>query len=366
MSPNEPSTQLLPGFDFTSHQRDLGLGIGLLVLTIGEASIRYYRLITGSTTLHPDARLVWRPLARAVHNDAALYVAPATDNKTPLFEFLNLLVAATDAYAFSFLLLVGLANGLSALLLYRLFVRHTMWRTGLLAAIGFVLVVPVIKGHYINVRSFAVCAFLLALSSRRAVCCGTAVAVAALFSQYLIVGFPIICWWILAPRGDRRTDTPRTWLIRFAGAAMTLIAVTYGAVFVIWGWPSFIGSLYWTTGVAEQYFTAYGPSVWIGRRAWWKYTLALTTRLWPLLVLAAAGTIAVVTRRVPIGEPSERGNSRSQLLTLIVGTTGLFSAFLLVRPYHTYWLYPLPWLVASAALAVRTAVPGYTLTPAQR
>ena len=354
MPSSEPSTQLLQRHGYPTPYREIAFGVVLLVLTVAQASVRYFRLLTGDTMLHPDARLVWQPLARAVRNGAALYVDPAVDNKPPLFEFFNILVAVTDAYAFTFLLCVALANGLSAVLLYHLFVRNGMQRTGVLAATGFVLVVPLVNGHAVNVRSFAVCAFLFALSVRRAELAGTASAVAVLFSQYLVIGVPVVWWWVLHDRTEY--VSLRRWMIRFAVPAVGIVAAAYGAVLVIWGWPSFVGSLYWSLGVAEQYFTAYGPSLWVGQRAWRVYTFALVGRLWPFLLLALAGAVAIVTKRATL--PDGGGTKHGRLLSLVGGAAGLFGALLFVRPYETYWLYSLPWFAGLAAVGLRTVGTG--------
>lgn len=349
MSPSKPSSSVRQRYRYPLAHRDVVFGVGLLVLTVAQASVRYFRLLIGDTSLHPDAELVWRPLAQAVHSGSALYVEPAVDNKPPLFEFLNILVAATDAYTFTFLLAVALVNGLSACLLYHLFVRHRMWRTGAVAATVFVLVVPLVSGHAVNVRSFAVCAFLVALSTRRAAVVGIAMAVAVLFSQYLVFGIPVACWWALCGRPQPASN--RRWLKRFFAALACVVAGAYGAVLAVWGWPSFAGSLYWSVGIAGEYFTAYGPSVWVGQRAWRIYTLGILARLWPLLILTAVGARAVIGKHVPT--PDRAGARCRQLLSLITGAAGIFGVLLFVRPYETYWLYPLPWFAALSAIGLR-------------
>jgi hypothetical protein len=222
---------------------------------------------------------------------------------------------------------------------------------GALAAAGFVVAVPLVSGHAINVRSFAVCAFLFALSVRRAELCGTATAIGILFSQYLVLGIPIVWWWALRAQTQRRLQW--RWVLRYVAAGIGVALVSYGSVLVIWGWPSFLGSLYWSIGVAEQYFTAYGPSVWIGQRAWTIYTVRLVSQLWPLLVLAVVGGVAVGTGRVPSTVPFHTDRSQGALFRLSSGSAVLFGGLLLVRPYDTYWMYSLPWLAVLAATGIR-------------
>lgn len=357
MPSDHTSTPTVPGHAYGVPLWDIAVGVSCLVAALTQASVRYFRLLVGSAELHPDAALVWRPLARAVLDGAPLYVDPATDNKPPLFEFLNVLVATTDAYAFTFLLCVALSNGLVAILLYRLFARRSMRATGAIAAGLFLLALPFVKGHAINVRSLAVCAFFVALSLRRPALRGTAAAASVLLSQYLVFGVPVVVWLGLRRRAE--TGSPdrsaRAWVGRFAAAGAGLALGIFGAVLALWGWPSLVGSVYWSSGLAQRYFTAYGPSIWVGTRAWTSYTLELLTRLSPLLALSVGGAVAVLARRVPTLERPRLDDERRVLGRFVLGSAGLFGALLFVRPYDTYWLYSLPWVSALAALGVRTA-----------
>ncbi|WP_227377285.1 hypothetical protein [Haladaptatus halobius] len=93
--------------------------LALLGIGCSEALVRYLRILTAQTSPHPDMTTMWRPVAEAVLAGAPPYLTAPVDNKPPLFEYLNLAVAATNRYLVVFLLLVGLANGAVAYLLWR-------------------------------------------------------------------------------------------------------------------------------------------------------------------------------------------------------------------------------------------------------
>lgn len=321
---------------------EVTFAVGLLSLSLIIASIRYFRLLVGSTEIHPDARLSWRPLATAVLDGVPLYLPPATDNKPPLFEFVNILVMETGSYVFVFLVLVSLLNGLSAVLLFRFFAQQDRRAVGAVAAAVFLVAVPVVRGHSINVRSFAVCGFLAALCLSRPSHRGGALAAGALCSQYLVFGVPFVVYDSLLSGRSLQTS-----LRGIVAAGVAVVAATYGALLAVWGWPSLRASLYWSAGVAGEYFTAYGPSVWIGERAWVTYTSSMLGRTWPLLVVAAVGAVVLGSRLV-------RGEaSYEERFTL--GATFVFGSLLLVRPYTTYWMYSLPWIAALAAFGIQGA-----------
>lgn len=113
----------------------------LAVLCFGKAAVRYVQ-VGSPEDLFFDAREVWYPLSQAVLAGERLYV-DVPDNKPPLFQFLNLGVAATDAYVPTFLFLLGLANLATAVLVYRWYASHDDPGVDVLAAFLLVLALPV-------------------------------------------------------------------------------------------------------------------------------------------------------------------------------------------------------------------------------
>lgn len=328
----------------------------LLHFAVAETAVRYLQIQVGVAELHPDVTVAWYPLAESVLAGTPLYVQGATDNKPPLFEFLNIAVAWTGEYVAVFLLLVGLANGLTAILLWRLFARQHHGLVGAFAACLFVTSIPLVNGHVINVRSFAVLGILSALTCNRAALRGGLVACAALFSQYAFIIAPVVVHDGIQPLSRRRTYR---WMLRFSVSAIGVGVCSFGLVYLLWGWESLLASLYWSVGVAVRYFTVYGPSLWIATETWATYTLRVVTRLLPLLLAATLGAIFTLhtlyqyrNGEIPTRQRQRQGRIQMQAL----GLTVLFGSLLFVRPLPTYWMYSLPWLAALAAVGLTGSI----------
>lgn len=328
----------------------------LLLLAVAEAVIRYLRIQIGTAELHPDVTINWYPLAEAVLSGTSLYVQGATDNKPPLFEFLNLIVALTGNYVAVFLLLVGLTNGLVAILLWRLFARSHHSTVGAFAACIFIMTVPLVKGHNINVRSFAILGILLAFTYNRAILRGGSVAGAALFSQYAFIIAPVVV--LDGIRSISRQQISQ-WIFWFSVSVLGVGISSFSLVYFLWGWESLVGSLYWSIGVAERYFTVYGPSLWVTTETWATYTLQNVTRLLPILLAATLGiifTLHTFNQYRNNETPSQKYQRQTQIQMRALGLTVLFGIFLFIRPLPTYWMYPLPWIAALAAVGVTGSI----------
>jgi hypothetical protein len=166
----------------------------LLAAGLSGGLRRLARLSAGTVSLHPDVQLVWYDLARAVTSGTPLYTGVAVDNKPPLFELLNVGAYLTGEYVPSLVLLVGLANGLAAVFLWRAAATPGHSRTGALGALLFLLVLPPVDGTVVNVRSLAVAALLFALATRSSVTRGTGVACAVLCSQPAVFVLPVVAY----------------------------------------------------------------------------------------------------------------------------------------------------------------------------
>lgn len=319
----------------------------LLGAGLAGALRRLARLSTGEVTPHPDVELVWYDLARAVATGTPLYTGAAFDNKPPLFELLNVGAYLSGEYLLVLLLAVGLANGFAAVFLWRTLAVRGHPRTGALGALLFLLVLPLVDGSVVNVRSLAVAGLLFALATRNPVARGVACACAVLCSQHAAFVLPVVAYdgYVDA---DRSTD----WLARFV-ATGTLVAVTvYGAVLAIWGWPSLVGASRATVGAAVPYLLSYGPSAFVSTGTWWQYTLRMHVQLWVVLALAVWGLGRAL---VAVRDRSRGDRNTAHLLVALLFASSLP---LVVRPFVTYWLYPLPAIAALAAFGADAVLEG--------
>jgi hypothetical protein len=306
---------------------------------------RLLRLSAGRATVHPDVRLVWRPLARAVAGGTPLYTAGAMDNKPPLFEFLNVLAYLSESYLVVLTLAVGLANGVAAACIWRACAVRGHARVGGLGALLFVWTLPLVDGAAVNVRSFAVAGLLLALVSRHPVARGLGVGCALCVSQHAVFAAPVVAY-----DGYRVADRSPVWVGRFLAALSATFLLAFGAVFAVWGAPSLAGAVHATVGTAGPYLLAYGPSAWVSTATWTLVTVRMHLRLWALLAFALWGAWLVRRRVARAGTwgPAHLG------LALVVA----LSLPLAVRPFVTYWVYPLPVVSVLAAVGIRRALRG--------
>ena len=308
---------------------------------------RLLRLSAGRATVHPDVRLAWRPLARAVAAGTPLYTAGAMDNKPPLFELLNVLAYLSDGYLVALTLAVGLANGVAATCLWRACAVRGHARVGGLGALVFLWTLPLVNGAAVNVRSFAVAALLFALVSDRPVARGLGVGCALCVSQHAVFAAPVVAY-----DGYRAAGRRSAWVGRFLLGLSGVVLAAFGTVFVVWGAPSLAGAVRATVGTAGPYLLAYGPSAWISTATWTLATLRMHLRLWVLLAFALWGgwLVGAAVRR------ADRWGPAHLALALLVAL-GLPLA---VRPFVTYWLYPLPVVSLLAAVGIRAALRGPT------
>jgi len=315
------------------------LFIGLL-----QTMVQFLRVRNEIIKPHIDVRCCWRPLSRAVLSGQPLYVRPAVDNKPPLFELLNLAVAATGQYFFVFFLLVGLANAAAAIFVWRVCDQHGAPRAGLVAGLLFLSTVPVAGGISINVRSFAIAGIVLALTLRHPVARGAAVAAAGMFSQHAVFAIPVLAYLGLRERGAR---SGVRWFVSFALAGLCVVASSFAVVYAIWGVESLQGALYWTFGAAESYTTDPAVPSLIGNTDWWVASL-VDYGMGHLVVLVPA---AVVLGLVAL-EDGPRGLLQSTDVPVV--TAALLAASmalpLLVRAFPVYWLYPMPYLAMLASV----------------
>ncbi|SIQ74104.1 hypothetical protein SAMN05421858_0252 [Haladaptatus litoreus] len=315
-----------------------------LLLGVLETMNRYMRIQAGAHQPHVDVRCCWRPLAEAALAGKPIYVRPAVDNKPPLFELLNIAVAATGQYLLVFFVLVGFANAAIAILLWRICAQRDASRVGLVAGLLFLTSVPAAGGTVVNVRSFAIAGILLSLSVSHPVARGATIAAAGLFSQHAVFAIPALAY-------DRLRKLDRDSGIRcfasFSLAGIGVVAVTFGFVYAVWGQASFHGAIYWSFGAAEKYTTnPVVPSL-IGDTSRWMS--ALYREALKHLVLIVPATIVAQLAF------TARGAERPALSTNApVLTTGLLAlsmtAPLFVRAYRAYWLYPLPFLALLASV----------------
>jgi hypothetical protein len=335
-----------------SDRRVKTLLISGILLGIGtfQGFTRYLRIRFGGAEWEPNFANVWRPLAQELHSGAALYMDGMGDNKPPLFELLNFILAGLPYHGFMFLLVVGIANGIVALLLWRLVAAEYGTWSGIAAAGVWLLTLSYVNGTHINVRSFALVGVLGALyvASERPFVRGIVIAIGGLFSQYAVLFIPVLAWDSIR---ELRTEQRLKWLVTFGSGGLLMLAAAFGVIGLIWGPQAGLAGLYWSYGIpmgvtTTGFVTAPGsyltdPWVLTSTLQWGGWLLHTGGILAPLLIGAGLRGWTIVAER--------------RWSAYLWGAVVLLFP-LLIRSYDAYWLLALPFITALAVAYVENKV----------
>ncbi|MFB6186557.1 MAG: hypothetical protein ABEI86_06795, partial [Halobacteriaceae archaeon] len=322
----------------------VAFALSLIIATISTAVARIGRIILGNQVPASDFRVAWKPIADAVRNGAPLYLQGTGDNKPPLFHLLNLFLSGFDAYFAVFILIIGLVNGVSAILLWRLLGKYGRIGTGMTASVLFVFSLPVIKAHYIQSGSFAVLFILSSLIVRRGLLSGILVALAGLFYQYAVLLVPFVLWVQIR---DREREAQIYWGASYLIGGVITLATVFILIAIIYSPRAALAGLYWSyglpTGVTSEPIAdfihppgSYAARLWIitDTIRWAKLGFLQFRYLFPLLIPAIFATyIEFIDKNTDFG---------AKMVFLMIGG-GLP---LLFRTWADYSLLLLPFLCA--------------------
>jgi hypothetical protein len=342
-------------------QKEMGerfFSIGLLVLLlfgISQGVYRYLLIRFGNHELSWDAQNWWIPVSEAVFSGTPLYVGAAMDNKPPLFQFLNLAVASTGYYNFVFLFLIGLTTGFVALLLAMWIQRIRDKTAGLLAGLLFLSCVPAAGGFIINVRTFGVAALLVALLLQGPIKKGVAIAVGGLFTQFIIFAIPVVVYHNFCQNSN---DFFKSWFLKFSSAGLSIVAISYAVVGLIWGVESLFAGIVQSFIIGPLYAVATESP--LGMTTGGEQYAPLTNPLF-----YSSELIDVIIRIPHVLIPAyllirtqiidEKNWSTKKLL---IGLSFVLLLPLLVRGFRTNWIYSLPFLSGMAGIMISEAMEG--------
>lgn len=287
-----------------------------------------------------DAGQVWLPIARQLSEGEVLYVTTRPDNKTPLFHALNYAVYRTGYYTLVFFLLVGLANTVTAYLLWSWLGREDMHRAGVLAGFLFVAAIPLINGDIINVRSFALVFLLLAVLERTPVKRGIWTALGVLFSQFVVFVIPVLLY-----DGLRGADDWGRWTALFIASGLGVGVLCFSALLAVWGPTAFVRGIDMTFLSIAEYAVShqddYNP--FLHPFLWLKNLVLVATNLLFVLVPAGGAILqALLVDRDYGWNPFGMG--------MLLSGSFLLTLFIKSLPY--YWMFPTAFLTVIAAVGV--------------
>ncbi len=257
------------------------------------------------------------------------------DPKPPLIFFTLAVPTLLGQKLLGGLILVGISNFASALLLMAMAWRLYGRFSGLLAGLLFTLNVAWAQGYFVLTEPFALTFILLstyivAFTENRwkYVLAGLSAGVGIGFKQYALLLIPLLLFFMY--RMGELKKAPEL----LVGILIPL-AIIFGAIFMAYGPTAGAASLYWSYGVAGTYLSESNMGDVTSYRATDPLILAANiimavTVFTSLLLFAAASVI--------------RDRLLSPLEEYFVLAALLFASTILIRQYLHYWILALPFL----------------------
>jgi len=289
---------------------------------------------------------VWYPFATGVLNGGLPYINH-WDNKPPIFHFLNIIIAGTGHYMLTFYILIGIANGTTAVLLWKWSRDAGYERIGVVAGITYTGLLPLYVGTVINPRPFAMVAILCALLVSSPLSKGILIAIAGLFSQFSILAIPgLLLHKYLDSSWSCETPKNFIWIIKFCIAGLATVIATYGLVGIIWNPETAIRGFEYNWLSTGEYVSGYTQrelTAWSDPISWGTAQITRARSMIPALIFSMATVIHWKRNRPWV----------SLVPTSIICATFLIFP-IVIRPTSIYWLPALPFISILASFGIWT------------
>ncbi len=254
------------------------------------------------------------------------------DPKPPLIFFTLTIPLLIGQQFFGGLLLIGICNLISAIVVMAIAWKLYGRFAGLLAGLLFLVNIGWAQGYFVMTEPFTIVFLLLATyfalfsEKRHYLIAGICAGIAIGFKQYALIAVPLL---ILALYFEKAWSRMPVFL---AGVALPLIAI-FGSIFFVYGVQALDASIYWSFGVAAPYIARnkVDPVISTGTDT---IELALN------ILIAVIVSITLYLGYNKFLKDQTPGPGETYFLLSAVG----FSLTLLVRQYLHYWALAVPFL----------------------
>lgn len=282
-------------------------------------------------------------MAEAIVNGATPYL-DIYDPKPPLIFFTLTLPVILGHETLGGLIIVGLCNFVSAILLMAMAWKLYGRFSGFLAGLLFTINITWAQGYFVLTEPFALTFILLSTyimvftgSRWKYLASGLCAGIGIGFKQYALLLIPLLLFFMFRKKELRRAPE------MLAGILIPL-AVIFGAIFAYYGMDAGMASLHWSFGVADTYITQANMGDVTSYRATDPLILAANlimavTIFTSLLIFAAANVI----RDHPLTPYDE----------YFILAALLFAGTILIRQYLHYWILALPFIALLCARQFR-------------
>jgi hypothetical protein len=270
-------------------------------------------------------------MAKVIVSGATPYL-DYQDPKPPLIFFTLAIPVLLGQQFLGGLLLIGLCNLFSAIVVLKIATKLYNRQAGLVAGLLFLVNIGWAQGYFVMTEPFTIIFVLLATyfalfsEKRHYVWAGISAGIAIGFKQYALIAVPLL---LLAMYLNKDMKKMPAFL---AGVALPLLVI-FGSIFFVYGVQALDASLYWSFGVAGPYVTRnkVDPVISTGTDA---VELALN------VIIATAISASLYIGYNKFLKNRKPDANETYFLLSAVG----FSLTLLIRQYLHYWALAVPFL----------------------
>jgi hypothetical protein len=265
------------------------------------------------------------------------------DPKTPLLFYLLTLPVMLGQKVLGGLLLVGACNLISAALVLKIGWELYGRFAGLIGGLLFVLNIGWAQGYFVMTEPFTISFILLATyfafcgSRRHFFLAGISAGIAIGFKQYALITVPLLVMGMYLNKELRHLPV-------FVAGVLLPLAITFGAILVVYGSEAFDASIYWSFGIAVSYIGENNVDGVTNYRTsdplMWAANIAMATSMFTSVIIIGLAS-AVRDRKL----------GTIELYFLASGVC--FALTILIRQYLHYWVLALPFFALLCARLFR-------------
>ncbi len=303
--------------------------IALFVLVILAMLFASSLFMNNESTIYDTGRFF--EMAKVIVSGATPYL-DYQDPKPPLIFFILTIPILLGQQFLGGLLLIGVCNLISAIVVMQIGQKLYGRLAGLAAGLLFLVNIGWAQGYFVMTEPFTILFILLATyfalfsEKRHYLAAGLCAGIAIGFKQYALLAVPLLLLALYLEKEVRKIPAFLT------GVGVPMLAI-FGSIFFVYGAQAMDASLYWSFGVAGPYVTRnkVDPVISTGTDT---IELALN------VIIAVIISVSLYLGYNKFLKNRKPDTAETYFLLSAVG----FSLTLLVRQYLHYWALALPFL----------------------
>jgi hypothetical protein len=268
-------------------------------------------------------------MAKVIVSGSTPYIA-YQDPKPPLIFFTLTLPILLGQQFLGGLVLVGICNLASSILVMMIAWKLYGRLAGLIAGMLFTLNITWAQGYFVMTEPFTILFILIATylvlcDKNRYFIAGASAGIAIGFKQYALITVPLLLLFMYLNKERQKIPAFIT------GITIPLIAI-FSVIFLVYGVQALDASMYWSFGVAEPYISGQDINGIISSE---------TTNLLELAVNVFVAICIFISTALAMASFIKFKRLKTPEMYMVLSAV-CFSFTLLIRQYLHYWLLALP------------------------